>query len=461
MTPTATVAGGPHVGGRRPLFHGWRIVAALAVTQTVGYGILYYTFAVLLQPMTNTLRISTTAVTGAFTCSILAGAVMAVPVGRWLDRHGGRALMTTGSIAATALVVAWSQVQQVWQLYAVLIGIGLSSAMTLYKPAFAVVVTWFDPARRGKALLAITVVAGFASAIFLPLTGALVDTYGWRHALLILAAAHGLITVPLHALIIRKAPHSDETLGHAPSPDRAQAVRAKVVHVAVRDRRFWLLAVAFVAHGAAMSTMTVHLVGFITSKGHPATFAATVAGLLGVLSVTGRLVLTGAQRRVRTTTVVAVIFALQAAAAISLLFVAGTDLGAVAGVVAFGLGFGISSLATPALLAERYGTVAYATLAGILTVPITLASAGTPLGAAALHTATGSYAPVLAVIGAGCLIAAAGITTGARTPSPIPSAVIPPSADPQTANQATAPPSPSRATQPRWQHSASPSTRKP
>lgn len=100
--------------------------------------------------------------------------------------------------------------------------------------------------------------------------------------------------------------------------------------------------------------------------------------------------------------------------------------GAIIAVTAFGLGFGIASLATPALLADRYGTVAYATIAGILTVPITLARAGGPLGAAALLTATGGYRPVLAVVGAGCLIAAAGITIGANTPSPIPdSANIP------------------------------------
>jgi MFS family permease len=421
------VAADQQVGAHRPRFHGWRIVAALAITQTVGYGTLYYAFAVLLQPMATTLDTSTTAVTGAFTCSILAGAVMAVPVGRWLDRHGGRALMTIGSLTATAFVAVWSQVTQVWQLYAVLIGIGLTSAMALYEPAFAVVVSWFDPAGRSKALLAITLVAGFASAIFLPLTGALVEAYGWRHTLLILATLHGLITVPLHAFVIRKAPHPHGVARLTPGVDRAKAVRARVVRAAIHDRRFWLLTVAFVAHGAAMSTMTVHLVGFLTSTGHPATFAATVAGLLGVLSVTGRLALTGAQRRIRTTTVVAVIFTTQATAAVMLPFIADSDLGAVAGVVVFGLGFGISSLATPALLAERYGTVAYATLAGILTVPITLASAGTPLGAAALHTATGSYGPVLTVVGTGCLIAAAGIMTGANAPSPIPHTADPPS----------------------------------
>jgi MFS family permease len=408
LTSETTVAADPRVGGRP--FRGWRIVAALAVTQTIGYGTLYYTFAVLLRPIATTLHASTAAITGAMTCSILAGAAMAVPVGRWLDRHGGRALMTTGSLAATALVLTWSQVQQVWQLYAVMIGIGLTGAMVLYESAFAVVVSWFDATRRPKALLAITVVAGLASAIFLPLAGALVDRYGWRTALLVLATLHGVVTVPLHALVVRNPP--------APASTGRKHAGGAVVRAATRDVRFWAMAAAFVAHGAAMSAMTFHLVGLLTDAGHPTTFAATVAGLLGVLSVTGRLVLTGAQRQIRTTTVVAAIFAVQAAAALSLPLIGASRVGAVVGVVAFGLGFGIASLAAPALLADRYGTLAYATIAGILATPTTLARAGAPLGAAAV-LAVGGYPTVVATIGAACLLAAVGITVRASTPSPV------------------------------------------
>ena len=178
----------------------------------------------------------------------------------------------------------------------------------------------------------------------------------------------------------------------------------------MRDRRFWILAAAFVAHGAATSTMTVHLVGYLASRGHPATFAATVAGLLGVLSVTGRLVLTGARRRLprhhhrrRRLRHPGRRRARHAAArrhprrrrhhASS----------------AFGLGFGIASLATPALLADRYGTTAYATIAGRLAAPVTIAKAAAPLAAAALlHH--GGYDLCWRVATA-CLIAAAGMLT--------------------------------------------------
>jgi hypothetical protein len=66
------------------------------------------------------------------------------------------------------------------------------------------------------------------------------------------------------------------------------------------------------------------------------------------------------------------------------------------------------SLAAPTLLADRCRTTAYASLAGTLAAPVTLAKAGAPLAAAALYTAT-SYLPVLAAVGGLCLLAATGI----------------------------------------------------
>ncbi|MGI5175336.1 MFS transporter [Dactylosporangium sp. CA-152071] len=413
MTVTRTPApAASDTGGGRRGFHGWRIVAVFAATQTAGYGCLYYTFPVLLHPIAADLHTSTAAVTGALTTALLASAAMAMPVGRWLDRHGGRALMTAGSAAGALLLIAWSQVQALWQLYAVFAALGAAMAMALYEPATAVIVAWFDPARRTRALLGMIVVAGFASTIFMPLTGLLEDRYGWRTTLLVLALLYTAVAVPLHAMVIRRPSHGATVHRSTPATRRAE------VRASVRDTRFWCLAVAFVAHGAAMSAMTVHLVGFLVTVGHPATFAATVAGLLGVLSVTGRLLLTATRRRFPLHTVVAGIFAVQAAAAISLPFIGGTRLGAVVAVTGFGIGFGVASLATPSLLADRYGTTAYASIAGTLNTPVALAKAGAPLGAAALYTTASGYTPVLVTIGGASLAAVAGILARAGSPSP-------------------------------------------
>ncbi|MFI6784668.1 hypothetical protein [Micromonospora sp. NPDC050276] len=143
-----------------------------------------------------------------------------------------------------------------------------------------------------------------------------------------------------------------------------------------------------------------------------------MTGLLGVLSVTGRLVLTAARRRLPVTRIVAAVFATQAAAVLAMPLLAGTRTGAIVTVVGFGLGFGITSLATPALLTDRYGTAAYATIAGRLAAPVTIAKATAPLAAAALLHTAGGYTPLLAAAATCCALAAIGMTTRARVSAP-------------------------------------------
>ncbi|HUF91348.1 MAG TPA: MFS transporter, partial [Candidatus Limnocylindria bacterium] len=131
----------------RALPYGWVIVTVLCVTETTTWGIIYYGFPVFLGPMEEALGASRVAVTGAFSVGLGVSALLALPVGQWLDRHGPRALMTSGSCLATVLTFAWSQVDSLPALYAVWFLMGFALATTLYDPAFAVVVSWFT-ARR-------------------------------------------------------------------------------------------------------------------------------------------------------------------------------------------------------------------------------------------------------------------------------------------------------------------------
>jgi MFS family permease len=189
----------------RPASYGWRIVAVLAVTETISWGALYYAFAVFLPSMQRELARSKTELTGAFSLALATSALAAVPVGRWLGRHSPRALMTAGSLGAALLVLAWSQVHQLLLFYLIWVGIGLAMACVLYEAAFTVVTKWFRERRR-QALTAVTLVGGFASFVFSPLSDWLIDAQGWRDALIALAILLAAVTVPLHALFLRPAP---------------------------------------------------------------------------------------------------------------------------------------------------------------------------------------------------------------------------------------------------------------
>jgi MFS family permease len=90
--------------------------------------VLAYAFGVFLVPMRQELGWSRTALTGAYALAIIVSGVAAIPVGRWLDRHGARTLMTTGAGAASLLVLAWAQVSDLAVFYAIWVGIGLAMA---------------------------------------------------------------------------------------------------------------------------------------------------------------------------------------------------------------------------------------------------------------------------------------------------------------------------------------------
>ena len=386
-------------GAGRGLYHGWVIAAALAVTETVSWGVLYYAFSVFLVPMEAELGWSSAALTGAFSLALLVSGLAAPLVGRWLDRHGPRALMTAGSVAATLLVLAWAAVDGLLGFYLIWVGIGLAMAATLYEPAFAVVATWFHR-ERGRALLLLTVVAGFASTIFLPLSAWLVDRLGWRGALVALAGLLAVATIPPHALVLRRRP---EDLGLLPDGDAAPdpalppphpAADGPTLREAVRRPPFWWLTLAFSLGTLSSVAIGVHLIPFLVEEGHGAGFAAAAAGLIGATQVAARVVVTLLAGRWSSAAVTAVVFALEAAALLLLLWWR-QPAGVLVAVVFLGAGRGVVTLMRAGLVAELYGRTHYGAIGGALALFTTGARAAAPVGAGAAYTWAGGYNPVL------------------------------------------------------------------
>jgi MFS family permease len=382
------------------------LVAALATSETTSYGVLAYAFAVFLVPMQQELGWSRTALTGAYSAAIIVSGVAAIPVGRWLDRHGARALMTAGSAAAALLVLAWAQVSDLTVFYAIWVGIGLTMAAVLYEPAFAVIATWFGDAERRRALLTLTVIAGFASAIYVPLAGWLAQVHGWRNALIVLAALLVLLGVLPNATLPARRPDHLERPAHDPAtlPAGPGGPAGVPLRQALGDQALWWLAGSLVAATLATSTVSVHLVAYLRDQHYSPGFAATWTGLIGAMSVTGRILVTVLGRRWALAAATAAIFALQAVAVAILLVMPGS-VGVVAFVVLFGLGVGLISLVRAALVAEFYGVAAYASINGVLALPLTLARAAAPVAAAGLRTTTGNYRLVMTAV-ALCSVAA-------------------------------------------------------
>jgi MFS family permease len=375
------------------------VLGALAVTETVSWGIIYYAFAVFLVPMRDALGATTAQLTGAFSVALLVSGVAGIAVGRWLDHRSPRGLMAAGSLAGGALVAGWSQVHGLLALYAVWVGLGLVMAAVLYEPAFAVLTKWFADARdRRRAMTAMTLVAALASFIFLPLSQALVDHHGWRHALLILAAVLAVITVPLHALVLRPAPGGGVR-------DRRLPQSSSSASGVLRSPAFWALTTAFFLGTLAATALTVHLVVFLVRDGVTPAFAAFAVGLIGIMQIPGRLlfgpIFTHAARPVAAASVFVAI-----GLGVAVIVSASGHTAVLVGVALLGMGNGMATLARATAVVDLYGPAAYGQIAGVAAAAATAARAAGPLAAALWAGVVGYPALLWTLVGLAAAAAA-------------------------------------------------------
>src|SRR3954470_6067806 len=120
MDRTRAVAAGGEIPRRPPR----PALVALCITQVTSWGVLYYAFPVALASITADTGWSATAATAAFSAGLIVSALAGIPVGRWLDRHGPRGVMTAGSALAVPAAI------------------GIAMAAVFHQAAFAALTRW-------------------------------------------------------------------------------------------------------------------------------------------------------------------------------------------------------------------------------------------------------------------------------------------------------------------------------
>ena len=395
------------------------MVWALAATTTVNYGVLLYAIGVFLPVMRRDAGMSLGELSGAVSLAIAVSGVLAPVAGAWLDRHGARALMTGGSLVAMLSVIGWSQSRSLPVLYLSFAGIGVACAAVLYDAAFAVVNTWFDR-DRNVALLTLTVIAGFASTIFLPTSQGLIDWLGWRSALLVLAGLCGATAIP-HVLLLRRHP-ADHGFARDGLPAEAEMSPApEVPHphgwLHLRDPMLrqalglasvrWLTA-GTVAVTTGVTVVVVHLVSYLHSRGYSPAAAAFGVGAIGILSVTGRVALTALARRLRLARVAALMVNGQVAGLVVLMTLP-RPVGLVLFVLAYGAGYGVMTIARAALLSDYVPRAVFARVSGVQAMVVDIGRVIAPVAAGALISWTGGYRAMLFAVMACSATAAASL----------------------------------------------------
>jgi len=359
---------------------------ALGVTQIIGYGTLYYSYSILAPQIAAELLWSQRDVFAVLSVSLLASAVLAPFAGRWADRFGAGRLMALGSVAASCALLACALAPGRIGFSLGVLAMQLASSFVLYSTAFVMIV---QLGRRNaeRSITHLTLIAGFASTLFWPLTTVLHDRLDWRDVLIIFAALNAAVCLPIHAWLARMTRHPSKGSPAATSLGAADAMKVRW------SALFVLMLAGFAVEGFVLSAMLVHMVPLLAALGLGGT-AVFVASLFGPAQVASRLVNMLFGGGVRQTWLA---FGATGALALGLIVLLTTTpsvVGATAFAMLFGFGSGLMSIVGGTLPLELFGRSGYGGYVGWITAARQFTSAFAPFGLTFLITGMGTASAI-------------------------------------------------------------------
>jgi sugar phosphate permease len=270
---------------------------------------------------------------------------------------------------------------------------------------------WFRR-RRGRALAAMTVGAGLSGVMVLVLEG-LISAFGWRSALVVMAAVQLIICTPL-ALSVRNRPSELGLLpdndavdppGDGMAPALAAVPEGYTVGEAVRSASFWKLSLAMMLTNVSTIAIIVHQIPFLTnSVGVSEGLAAASVTTMTLLSLAGRLGLGQLADVMDKRQVMAISLAITSVSL--LLFATLYEAWQVLYVLpVFALGFGGVIPVRPAFQAEYFGMRAFGAIQGLVFTVATLGALAGPVFAGWMYDQTDSYRLAFVILSVGSLLA--------------------------------------------------------
>lgn len=416
-------------------------IVALGVTQIIGYGTLYYSFSILAPDMAAYFAWSSEWIFGALSAALLIGGLTAPWLGVLLDRIGAGRVMTLGSAIAAAALTGCAFAPGKASYVVALIAIEVAANLVQYGAAFALLVQ-LRPQVAQRSITYLTLIAGFASTIFWPVTTALHAHLSWQNVYLVFAALNLLICLPVHAWLSR---------GGSAHRAAASSGPMRVDGILPPDRRrsgFMLMVTGFSLMSLASSAVLVHMVPLLSGLGLGAT-AALVGTLFGPSQVLSRLINMFLGRNLPPLHLALIAAALIPGGTVVLLLTAPSVPGAMVFAAIFGMGNGLLSIVTGTLPLALFGSDGYGRMQGRMMSARLILSALAPFVLAFSMKWIGITASLAMTAGLGAAAGAAFIGVGWLTqdrrsrsrhrPAPFSSAI--PSSDasvvPESATMAT------------------------
>jgi MFS family permease len=275
---------------------GWRPLIAAAIGNGSGLsGLAFYTFGVFVLPLVAAFGWTRGEVSTAASFLIIGTAITAPLIGSVIDRYGARRVGIASMIALSLGYAALTQLDGTLGLfYVAWLGLSLIGGGTTPVVWTRTVNIWFD---RGRGLaLGIALAGSGLAGVFAPvIVSRIIAEHGWQAGYLAVGGFILLVSVPLIALLLEERPKSVSTA----TPENAAAASAAAVEAAplpgfvlaeaLRQVAFWKIAIGFFLVSGVIAALIINLIPLLVDRGLAQQSAASIAGVMGIAVLVGRV----------------------------------------------------------------------------------------------------------------------------------------------------------------------------
>lgn len=362
--------------------YGWVVVAAGAVITCAAMGAIF-ALPVYLQPMAEDTGWTRAGISAAMTVGFVTMGVAGFGWGALSDRIGTRPVVFMAALLLGAGLVIASNASDllVFQLaYGGLVG---ASGGAFFAPIMAVTVGWFEK-NRSLAVSLVSIGTGVAPMVVTPLASVMIESYGWRSTMLMVAIGALVLMLPA-SLLLRNA---TEALQKAQDP----AIAAGPVSAlsALRTPQFLVLAGTFFLCCAAHSGPIFHTVSYAMICGATPIAAASIYSVEGVAGLFGRVLFGTLADRLGVRRVLVAGLALQAIGIYTYVHVAALSEFYMLAVV-LGMAYGGVMPLYAVLARDYFGPHVMGTVLGAATMVSCIGMAFGPIGGGWLYDTYGTY----------------------------------------------------------------------
>ncbi len=273
------------------MFFGWYVVAGTFVAQMLVAGFLVYSVSLFVPLVRAEFAVSMAQVMQSMTAGTFAGMVLMPLAGVLFDRWPMRWIMSAGLGLFALGLWAVAQSQTIGQ-YVLCFGLTMAVGNTLVgSPACQTVLArWFTKS-RGRAM-GISAIGTSLGGIAVPaLVVVLLDSYGWRAALEILAAVALLVVLPIVVATVRGRPADiglcpeDSDSGSSSSDSEAAITLGQIL----RNPCYWYIGIPLGLLFSAYTVGLVNIAPYAASLDISPGAASTLIMAIAVMGFVGKL----------------------------------------------------------------------------------------------------------------------------------------------------------------------------